>query len=254
MVENSDQILRGLASPQPLEEQSCSSFIILKFSHCIEECLKMLYQSGKTTTPHYHLFLLLKILHLVLFKLLQYQGELSISGYRQIVFWWVRYGNRPLSLMKRSDLLFVRKVFVEIYFWSIFVRQFQKVVLLVLKQCGNYCVVIKRRWTPFEILGCAIDFVNGAQCKCKCKQLFVLYALLLTCQGTDYFQISSVGNCLLRTWLGCWRGGRWRAKFQLGSCTNQRWLSKERTHQQDVIAQWFVEITEFFPVTTFFTI
>ena len=40
----------------------------------------MLHHSGKLAIPHYHLFLLLHILHLVLFKSLQRQGELSISG------------------------------------------------------------------------------------------------------------------------------------------------------------------------------
>ena len=31
------------------------------------------------------------------------------------------------------------------------------------------CVIIGGRLTPFEISSCAIDLVDGAQCKCKCK-------------------------------------------------------------------------------------
>ena len=48
----------------------------------------------------------------------------------------------------------------------IFDRQFQKIVLLMLQQCGEDCVVIGGRSTPFEILGCAIDLVYGAHWKC----------------------------------------------------------------------------------------
>ena len=51
-----------------------------------------------------------------------------------------------------------------------------------------------------------------------------------------------------------WRVGRWSEKCQLVRCTNARWGSKVRTHQQDVLAQWFVDISELFPDTTVFTI
>ena len=51
---------------------------------------------------------------------------------------------------------------------------------------------------------------------------------------------------------GRWRGGRWNGKCQLDRCTNQRWGAQVRTHQKDVLAQWFVDITEFFFETTFF--
>ena len=225
-------------------------FFIHRFMRLV--LLLMLYHSGKIAITHYHLFLLLHILHLILFKLLQRQGSLSISGDSRVVFWWARDGNRRLSLLKRADLPFVRNRFFAIYFWPIFVRQFRKFVLLVLQQCGDDCVVIGGRWTPFDISGCAIDLVDGAQCKCKCKQWFVFYAFLWTCQVTEYCQISSVGNCLLSTCRDRWRGGRWWEKCQLGRCTNQRWCAQARTHQQDVLSQWFFDITEFFPHTTVF--
>ena len=51
---------------------------------------------------------------------------------------------------------------------------------------------------------------------------------------------------------GRWRGGRWSEKCQLGRCTNQRWGAQARTHQKYVLAQWFVDITDFFPNTTVF--
>ena len=76
----------------------------------------------------------------------------------------------------------------------------------------------------------------------------------MNCQVTVYCQISSVGNCLLRTLRGHKRSGRWRGKCQLGMCTNQSWGAQARTLQQAVLAQWFVDITELFPDTTFFTI
>ena len=40
------------------------------------------------------------------------------------------------------------------------------------------CVIIGSRSASFDILSCAIDLVDGAQCKCKCKRLFVFYAFL----------------------------------------------------------------------------
>ena len=103
--------------------------------------LLLLYCSVKIAIPHYHLFLLLQILHLFLFKFLQRLGDLSISGDSRVLFWWDRYGNLGLSFLKRFDLPFVRNVFFAIYFWPIFVRQFRKVVLLVLQQCGDDCVL-----------------------------------------------------------------------------------------------------------------
>ena len=59
--------------------------------------LLLLHDSDKLVIPHDHMFLLLHIMHLVLLKSLQLQGELSISG--------------------RADLLFVQNWFVAIYFW-----------------------------------------------------------------------------------------------------------------------------------------
>ena len=124
--------------------------------------LLLLYHSGKIFVPHYHLFLLLQILHLVLFNLLQRQCELSISGDSRVVFCWDKDGNHRLSFLRRADIPFVRNGFVMIYFQPIFDRQFRKVVLLVLQQCGDDCVVIGGRWTHFNISGCAIDLVDGA--------------------------------------------------------------------------------------------
>ena len=198
------------------------------------------------------MFLLLHILHLFLFKSLQHQGELSISGDSRVVFWWTRDGNRRLSFLKRADLPFVWNLCVAVYFWPIFFRRFQKVFLLVLQQCSNDCVVTIGRWTPFDISGCVIDLVDGAQCKCKRKQLFVFYAFLWTSRVTNYCQISSFGNCLPHTCWVLWRGGRWNKKCQLGRCTNQTWGVQEQIHQQDVLAQWFFDITDFFPDTTVF--
>ena len=61
--------------------------------------LLLLYHSDKIAIPHYHLFLLLQILHLVMFKSLQRQGEMSISRYNRVVFWFDRYGNLRLSVL-----------------------------------------------------------------------------------------------------------------------------------------------------------
>ena len=60
--------------------------------------LSLLHHRGKLTIPRDRLFLILQILHLVLFKLLQRQGELSISGDR------------------RDDLPFLTNGFVAISF------------------------------------------------------------------------------------------------------------------------------------------
>ena len=170
--------------------------------------LVLLYKSGKISIPHYHLFLLLHNLHLVLFKSLQRQGDQSISGGIYVVFCWDRDGNHSLSFLKRDDLPFVLNRSVGIYFWPISIRQIRNVVLMVLQQCGDDFVIISGSWTSFKISLCAIDLVYGAQCKCKRKQWFVFYALLRNFRVTDYFQISIVGNCLPRTWQGRWRGGR----------------------------------------------
>ena len=174
--------------------------------------LFLLYHSGKIAIPHYYLCLIIQILHLFLFKLLHIQGDLSISVDIRVVFWWDIYVNFRLSSMRRADLPFVRNGFFAIYFWPIFVLQFRKVVLLVLQKYGDDCVIIRGRWTPFEILGCAVDLVDCAKFKCKRKRWFVFYAFLWNSRVTDYFQISSVGNYLPRTFWGRWRGGRWRGK------------------------------------------
>ena len=84
--------------------------------------LLLLYHSGKISIPHDHLFLLFQIIHLVLFKSLQRQGELSISVDTRVVFWWTIDGNFRLSFLKRADLPFFRNGFVAIFFSPIFVR------------------------------------------------------------------------------------------------------------------------------------
>ena len=109
--------------------------------------LFLLYHSGKIAIPRYHLFLLLLILHLVLFKSLQRQGKLSIYVDIRVVLWWCIDGNHRPSFLKSADLPFFRNGFVAIYFRPISVRQFRKVVLLVLQQYGDDCVVIGGRWT-----------------------------------------------------------------------------------------------------------
>ena len=147
--------------------------------------LLLLHHSGKLAIPHDHMFLLLQILHLVLFKSLQRQGELSISGDSRVVFQWAIDGNCRPSFLGRAGLPFVRNGFVAISFWPIFVCQFRNIFPLVLQQHGDDCVIIGGRWTPFEIYGCTIDLVDGAQCKCKRKQWFVFYAFLWTCRVTD---------------------------------------------------------------------
>ena len=80
---------------------------------------------------------------------------------------------------------------------SIFDRQFGKVFLVVLHQCRKDCVVIGSRSTTFNILGCAIDLVDGTRCKWKRKRWFVFYAFLWTCGETDYFRLS----CEIIGWL-----------------------------------------------------
>ena len=104
--------------------------------------LLLLYHSGKLAIPHDHLFLLLQIMHLVIFKLLQRQGELSIFENIRVVFLWSRDGSYRLTFLRRADLPFVRNIFVAIHFRPISDHQFRKVVLLVLQQCGKDCVVI----------------------------------------------------------------------------------------------------------------
>ena len=161
--------------------------------------LLLLHNSGKLVIPHDCLFLILQIMHIFLFKSLQRQGELSIYGDSCVVFWWARIGNRRLSFLRRADIPFVRKGFVAIYFWPIFDRQFQTFILLVMQQYGKGCIVTSVRVKHFDILGCAIDLVDGAQCKYKHKHWFVFYDFLWTCRLTEYCQISSDVNCLPRT-------------------------------------------------------
>ena len=132
--------------------------------------LLLLHHSGKLAIPHDHVFLLLRILYLILFKSLQIQGKLIISGDIPVVFWWARYGNHHLPFLRKDNIRLVRNGFVEIYFRPIFGRQFQKVVLVVLQQCSEDCVVIGGRSTTLKILSYAIELVDGAKFKCKRKR------------------------------------------------------------------------------------
>ena len=138
----------------------------------------MLHHSGKLTIPHDDLFLFLQILNLVLFKSLQRQGDMSIPGYSCDGFWQGRYGNRCLSFLRRADLTF----FLELICCHLFST-------ISIENLSSSCW-IGGSSTPSDISGCAIDLVDGAQCKCKRKHLFVFYALLWTCWETDYFRLS----------------------------------------------------------------
>ena len=138
----------------------------------------------------------------------------------------------------------------------IFDCQFQKVVLLVLQQFGDDFVITSGRSTPFNKSGCAIDFIDGVQCKCKCKSWFVFFAFLWTCQETDYFRIScefvrwqtiakfQALEIVYRTHVGAVEG-------VVGEGESVSWGGVQaRTHQKYVLAQWFFDITEFFPDKT----
>ena len=88
-------------------------------------------------------------------------------------------------------------LFITDFLLSIFDCQFWKVILLVLKQCGQGFVIIGGSSTPFGISVCAIDLIDGAQCKCEHKRWFLFYPFLWTCWETDYFRLS----CELVGWL-----------------------------------------------------
>ena len=67
----------------------------------------------------------------------------------------------------------------------------------MLQKCNKDYAIIGGRSTPFDISDCAIDLIDGAQYKCKCKCWFLFYAFLWTCRETEYFRIS----CELVGWL-----------------------------------------------------
>ena len=85
--------MRRKAFPVGVDAMARCSFSIDFYDFVL---LLLLNHSSKLAIPHDHLFLILHILHLVLFKSLQHQGELSISGDIRVVFWWDRDGNRRL--------------------------------------------------------------------------------------------------------------------------------------------------------------
>ena len=155
--------------------------------------LLILHYSRKIVIPNYHLLLLLQVLHPVLFKSLQLQGELGISGDRRVVLWRARDGNRRHN----SWGYMIYHLFGTDMLQSILNRQFQKVVLLVLQQCSKDWVVIGGRSTTFDISSCVVDLVDGAQCKCKRKSWFVFYTFLWTFWEIDCFRIS----CEIFGWL-----------------------------------------------------
>ena len=101
---------------------------------------------------------------------------------------------------------FVRNRFVAVYFWPIFDRQFINFILLFLHQCGEYCIVIGSRSTHFEILGCAIDLIDGAQCKYKRKPGFFL---TFSCELVGRLNILGFPVNLSGDWLfpnlECWK-------------------------------------------------
>ena len=107
--------------------------------------LLLLHHSGKLAIPHDHLIFLLYILNLVLFKSMQVQGELSIPVDSHVFFWWDIDGNHTYHSW--GELIY--HFFGTDLLQSIFDRQFQKVVLLVLKKCGEDCVVIGGSSKPF---------------------------------------------------------------------------------------------------------
>ena len=85
----------------------------------------MLHKIVKIDIPHDNFFLLLHIIHPFLFKLLQHQGDLTISGRANLPF----FG---------TDLL-----------WYIFDCQFWKIVLILLQQWREDCILIGIRSKPF---------------------------------------------------------------------------------------------------------
>ena len=102
--------------------------------------LLLLHHNGKLAIPHNHLFLIIQILHLSLFKLLQRQVELNISGDSHVFFWWARDGNHCLSSLRRSDLPFFWNLFVAIYFQP----------LSVSKSCPPFAVTMRRGWYRYR--------------------------------------------------------------------------------------------------------
>ena len=79
--------------------------------------LLLLHHSVKITIPHDHMFLLLQIIHLLLFKLMQSQGELIISGDSRVFFWWARDGNRAYHFWGELIYYFFGTVLLRYIFW-----------------------------------------------------------------------------------------------------------------------------------------
>ena len=192
--------------------------------------LLLLNNSGKLAILHNHLLLLLQIIHFALFKFCSAKASRASMG--ELIYH-----------LFGTDLL-----------WSIFDRQFRKVVLLMLQQYSKDCVVAGGSFKPFiyrwaymgafyiwgDIRFCYWPhrWVDGAQC--KCTRWFMFWDFLWTCRVTDYFRLS----CELVRWLNIakyqaletvYRAGvRWRWKFHLWRCTNQRWGARVQTSPKNM--------------------
>ena len=226
----------------------------------------LLHQSGKIAIPHDHLFFLPHILHLILSKSLQLQGELIISGDSQVVLWWAVYGNLCLSFLKRADIPFVRNGFVAIYFNLFFTVSFEKISSLC---CNNVAMIASfsvagEHLLRYRAVPLTSYMVRNVNVNVNNDLCFTLSCELVGWPTILGFPVNLSGDRLLpniKRWNfstahmpGRWWGGRWREKCQLGRYTNQRWGTQAQTHHQYVLAQWFFDITELFPETTVLTI
>ena len=152
--------------------------------------LLLLHNSDKLAIPNDHLLLRLQVLQLFLFKSLQRQGELSISG--------------------RADLPFVQNGYFAIYFWPSVSKSFPPCAVTMRRGLRHFCGRPKPfvdRWPYMGVFAIRGDigmchwpcrWVDGAYC--KFKYWFLFQAFLWTCRVTEYFQISRVGNRLLCRW------------------------------------------------------
>ena len=105
--------------------------------------LLLLHNSGNLAIPHDHLFLCLNILHLFLFKSLQSQGELSISGRADLPFvrngFFAIYFRPSVSKIYPSRALIMQQG-LRRYWWQV------KTILLYMALYGCFCC-LGRYWT-----------------------------------------------------------------------------------------------------------
>ena len=104
--------------------------------------LLLMYHIGKLAIPCDRMLLLIQIMRLIIFKSLQHKGELRISGDSRVVFWWDRDGNCTYHFLGEM----VNHFFGTDLLRSIFGRQLQKVVLLVLQQFVNPLTLYMAIW------------------------------------------------------------------------------------------------------------